>query len=114
MKKVFLILLSFFLTDLSISADEIKLVPKVIQLGDRKRSPINIPSVYLDGNTLTFDASCIGGTISLEQDGVVVYTATISENEDWEGEVVLPDYLVGTYTLHLQIGAITFVGEIEM
>lgn len=78
------------------------------------RSPIRIPSVYIDGNILTFDASCIGCTISLVQDDEVIYTATVVETDDWEGEVVLPEYLTGVFELQLQIGAITFVGEIEL
>lgn len=78
------------------------------------RTPIRIPSVYIDGYTLSFDASCIGCTISLVQDDEVIYTATVVETDDWEGEVVLPEYLTGVFELQLQIGAITFVGEIEL
>ena len=121
MKKLLLAALLVFCAINTVSAQQQK---EVIIHPDNKtslpegsplpRTPIRIPSVYIDGNILTFDASCIGCTISLVQDDEVIYTATVIETDDWEGEVVLPDYLVGTYTLHLQIGAITFVGEIEL
>lgn len=101
MNKLFSLLLCLALGGTLTFADEIKVTPSEVTKDHEKRSPIIIPSVYIDGYTLSFDASCIGGTLSLEQDGVVVYTATIVETDDWEGEVVLPDYLVGTYTLSI-------------
>lgn len=114
MNKLFSLLLCLALGGTLTFAEEIKVTPSEVTKDHAKRSPIRIPSVYIDGNILTFDASCIGCTISLVQDDEVIYTATVVETDDWEGEVVLPEYLTGVFELQLQIGAITFVGEIEM
>ena len=123
MKKLLLAALLVFCALNTVSAQQKKEViiiidPSTIGTHDDEnqhpRTPIRIPSVYIDGNILTFDASCIGCTISLVQDDEVIYTATVVETDDWEGEVVLPEYLTGVFELQLQIGAITFVGEIEL
>ena len=114
MNKLFSLLLCLALGGTLTFADEIKVTPSEVTKDHEKRSPIRIPSVYIDGNILTFDASCIGCNISLVQDDEVIYTATVIETDDWEGEVVLPEYLTGVFELQLQIGAITFVGEIEL
>lgn len=74
------------------------------------RIPAYIPSVYLEDTTLSFEASCIGCTITLLQNHNAVFTAIIDE----DGIVVLPDYLFGVYELQLQFGSLTFVGEIEL
>lgn len=74
------------------------------------RSPILIPQVYLDDHLLTFDFSCIGSAVEILLGDTVVYTAIVDEN----GEVELPDYLIGIYELQLHRGSITFVGEIEL
>lgn len=61
------------------------------ELPKRPRIPAYIPSVYLEDTTLSFEASCIGCTITLLQNNNVVFTAIIDE----DGIVVLPDYLFG-------------------
>ena len=96
------------------NAEEVKFKPVRGSIGHSNRSPIRIPDAYIDGHTLTFDASCVGCTLTLVQDNIIVYSATVEENENGEGEVVLPDYLTGKYELQLQLGSITFVGEIEL
>ncbi len=83
------------------------------QSGERNshsRTPILMPEVFIDGNTLTFDATCIGSVISLMQDGAIVYSAIIGE----DCTIILPDYLTGIFELQQQRGSITFVGEIEL
>lgn len=76
-----------------------------------RRTPINIPEVYIDGYTLTFDASCIGCPITLvDEEENVVYTTYVGET----GIVELPNDLTGTFELQLVRGSITFVGEIEL
>lgn len=82
--------------------------------GKLPRSPIHFPNAYIDGHTITFDSSCIGCSITLLQDDIIIYSATVEENDDMEGEVVLPDYLTGVFELQLERGSITFVGEIEL
>ncbi|MBQ0023982.1 MAG: hypothetical protein KBT29_12185 [Prevotellaceae bacterium] len=74
------------------------------------RTPILMPEVFIDGNTLTFDATCIGSVICLVQDGAIVYSAIIGE----DCTIILPDYLTGIFELQLQRGSIAFVGEIEL
>ncbi len=78
------------------------------------RAPIRIPEAYIEDHNLTFDSSCIGCTITLLQDDIIIYSATVEENDSMEGEVVLPDYLAGVFELQLERGSITFVGEIEL
>lgn len=78
------------------------------------RTPAFIPNACIDGYTLTFDASCIGCAITLIQDDTVVYSTVISENTDGDGEVILPDYLVGQYEIQIEYGSIILVGNIEL
>lgn len=74
------------------------------------RTPVLLPEAYLDDHLLTFDFSCIGSAVEILLGDTVVYTAIVDEN----GEVELPDYLIGIYELQLHRGSITFVGEIEL
>lgn len=74
------------------------------------RVPMRVPNVNLEDTTLSFEASCIGCTITLLQNHNAVFTAIIDE----DGIVVLPDYLFGVYELQLQFGSLTFLGEIEL
>lgn len=78
--------------------------------GNHPRSPIRIPNVTIDGYVLTFDSFCVNCSIQLLQDDIVIWSGAVDEN----GEVVLPDYLIGTYTLQFQLGSITFFGEISL
>lgn len=75
-----------------------------------KRTPVLIPTAFIDGHTLTFDSSCIGCPITVLEDDVIVFWGTIDE----EGTLVLPDSLDGSFTIEVQRGSITFVGEIEL
>lgn len=74
------------------------------------RSPIRTPHVSIEDFTLLFDLSCIGCSIQLLQDDIVVYTDVVNE----DGEVILPNCLSGVYQLQLQFGSIIFEGEIEL
>lgn len=79
--------------------------------GNKPRTPIEIPEVYIDDYTLTFDESCIGCPLTLvDEDDNVVYTTMIDET----GIVELPDTLSGIFELQIERGSITFVGEIEL
>ena len=77
--------------------------------GANPRSPIEIPTVYYEDDVLTFDSNCIGCTIELVQNDVVVFTDVVDSN----GEVEIPDTLVGLVELRLYRGGIMFVGEFE-
>ncbi len=78
--------------------------------GDDPKGPILIPTVYYEDYVLTFDSSCIGCTIELVQDDEVVFTGVVDTN----GEVEIPETLVGLVELRIRRGGITFVGEFEI
>ena len=84
--------------------------------GPRKappRVPSNqIPSVFLDGHTLSFDTSCDGCTLQLvDEDGFVVYSVTIPEGTtEWE----LPEAISGELILQIICGRYCFWGWIEL
>ena len=75
------------------------------------KSPVEIPSVWLDGHTLTFDACHDGYTLNIVSGDVVVYTVYVPANTT---EVVLPAYLSGTFELQLIQGNLCFYGEIDL
>ena len=75
------------------------------------RSPDTTIEAYLDGYTLTFDASCIGCPLTLVDEEENIVYATIIDNT---GIVELPDTLSGIFELQIIRGNITFVGEIEL
>ena len=77
--------------------------------GDKPKGPILIPTVYYEDYVLTFDSSCIGCTIELVQDDEVVFTGVVNAN----GEVEIPDTLVGLIELRIYRGGTSFVGEFE-
>ena len=114
MKKILSIIICCFSPLLYINADDINLKPTHSTDVQQKRTPIRTPDASIEDHTLTFDSSCIGCTITLLQDDIIIYSATVEENDNMEGEVVLPDYLTGMFELQLEIGSITFVGEIEL
>lgn len=78
--------------------------------GGAHRVPILTPEVYIDDYTLIFDTSFEGLSVELLQDDEVVYSDIIDEN----GEVLLPDYLVGEYELRFYVGSFVFVGKVEL
>ena len=78
--------------------------------GEISRSPIRRPSLFIDNHTLSFSNSCVGFTLELVQDDVVVYTYLINGTDD----LVLPCELFGVYEIRLLGGSFTFVGEIEL
>ena len=77
--------------------------------GDKPKGPILIPTVYYEDYVLTFDSSCIGCTIELVQDDEVVFTGVVNAN----GEVEIPDTLVGLIELRIYRGDDTYIGEFE-
>lgn len=76
------------------------------------RGPIYIPTVYRNGNVLTFDEALEGCTVQLlNEDEVIVFADFIGENQT---SIVFPATLFGTYELQIVMGNITFYCEIEL
>ena len=78
--------------------------------GGHHKAPMQLPQVWIEDYTLTFDASCVGCMIEIVQDDVVVYTTFV----DLNGEVTLPSTLSGTLQLVIYRGNQTFTGEFEL
>ena len=77
--------------------------------GANPKAPVQIPTVYYEDYVLMFDSSCIGCTIELVQNDEVVFTGVVDTN----GEVEIPETLVGLVELRIYRGGISFVGEFE-
>ena len=78
--------------------------------GGHDRTLDELPTVYYADYVLTFDSSCIGCTVELVQDDEVVFTGVVDTN----GEVEIPDTLVGLVELRIRRNGITYVGEFEL
>ena len=76
------------------------------------KDPILIPEVYLDGNTLSFDAAIEGCEVRLlDENENVVFTDSIEENQT---SLIFPATLTGTFELQIIQGDIIFYCEIEL
>ena len=85
-------------------------------LDPHPKSPIEIPLVYQDGNTLTFATPCTGCTLQLlDADDDVVYETTVASGTT---SIILPDATLlggtGTYELRLIYGDIYFYADITL
>ncbi len=85
-------------------------IPDPSHQGGHNKSPVQLPQVWIEDYTLTFDASCVGCMIEIEQDGVVVYTTFV----DLNGEVTLPSTLSGSLQLVIYRGDQSYTGEFEL
>ena len=114
MKKHLIILLAL-LAATTINAEPelvpVRPVPTIPNDGDPARSPIVVPTFYLDGYTLTASDNTVGSTVELldEDDNVVFSTYVYIE-----GDIQLPTTLSGTYTIEVTRAGQTFIGEIEL
>lgn len=112
--KKYLFLLLLGLISLNIQADEIDLhvggVNPFPGGNTRPHAPVPIPTVYLDGYTLTFAATHAQYVLSLVKDGETEYSTIVNENEV---QLVLPACLYGEFEIQLQAGSITFVGTVN-
>jgi hypothetical protein len=101
------------LVTLTASAQRINLhvgkVGKPIIYGGNPKSPMQAPIVDLDDHTLYFTTSCVGDTLQLAQNGVVVYSTTITSDE-----VNLPASLEGDFELQIIRGSWLFYGDVEL
>ncbi|MBQ7427890.1 MAG: hypothetical protein IJV20_11710 [Prevotella sp.] len=78
----------------------------------RPKSPVVAPTVYIDGNVLTFETPCDGCTLQLvDEDGDVVYTTVIPEDTT---TLTLPADLEGIFELQIIRGDWMFYGEVEL
>ena len=78
---------------------------------DRPKSPVLIPSVYIDGHTLLLYRGCDGCTIELcDEDGQTVYSVYVEPGTE---SIWLPEELAGSFEIRIVRGSLTFVGEIE-
>lgn len=80
-----------------------------IGIGGIPKSPVQVPVVDLDDHTLYFTASCVGDTLQLVQNGVVVYSTIISSDE-----VELPATLEGEFEIQIIHDNWLFYGDIEL
>lgn len=118
MKKVPFLLLLSILTVMPFSklhADP-SLVPLQVGYYDpmepsHHKSPVIVPTIWIEENTLYFATPCTGYTLQLlDADGEVVYETTVSSGTT---SVILPA-LTETYELRLIYGGIYFYGDITL
>ena len=78
----------------------------------RPKSPILAPTVYIDGNVLTFETPCDGCVLQLvDEDDEVVYTIIIPAGTT---TLTLPSDLEGTFELQIIDGEWMFYSDIEL
>lgn len=76
------------------------------------KSPVVAPTVYIDGNVLTFETPCDGCVLQLvDEDDDVVYTIVIPAGTT---TLVLPATLEGTFELQIIDGEWMFYADIEL
>jgi len=76
------------------------------------KGPIQIPEVYLDGNTLSFDAAIEGCEVRLlDEDENVIFSDFIAISQT---SLILPATLSCTYELQIIRGNFIFYCEIEL
>jgi len=75
------------------------------------KAPAVAPSLFLDGHRLFWKQQHPEYTIYIVKDDVVKFTTYMKSEEN---ELVLPDYLDGTYTIQLINGGLCWYGEIEL
>lgn len=78
----------------------------------RPKSPVLAPTVYIDGNVLTFETPCDGCVLQLvDEDDDVVYSIVIPAGTT---TLALPATLSGTFELQIIDGEWMFYSDIEL
>ena len=78
----------------------------------RPKSPVLAPTVYIDGNVLTFETPCDGCVLQLvDENDDVVYTTIIPAGTT---TLALPSDLEGTFELQIIDGEWMFYSDIEL
>ena len=111
-----LIVATFTLSNVHVSAAPVQ-VPLVVDYVDPEndqdepnRTPIVIPVVEIEDNTLTFVTHCDGMVLRLvNEDNEIEYITVISGST-----LVLPSYLSGNYELQIISGSYVFYGDITL
>ena len=76
------------------------------------RSPIEVPLVYIEDNTLTFTVGHPDYVLTIkDEDGAVVYSTVVYSIQT---QVVLPTSLSGNYEIQLVMGNWLFTGWINL
>lgn len=89
-----------------------KVVKTSSQQNQPSKSSVQIPEVYLDGHTLSFDAAIEGCEVRLlDENEDVVFSDFIEGNQT---SLLLPSTLAGTFELQIVQGNIIFYCEIEL
>ena len=117
MKKFLLMIFGAFLLSTSLFAKEV--VPFTVHYeddlpggNDQPRSPIEVPLVYIEDYTLSFEFYHPDYTLIIkDEDGTVVYTTTVFSTDI---EVILPSTLSGNYEVNLIMGNWLFTGWISL
>lgn len=76
-----------------------------------KKSPIAMPTIYLDGYNIQFETSCDDCTLQLvNEEGDIEYSITVPANTT---SLALPSSLSGEYELQIIRGQFCFYGYVE-
>lgn len=117
MKKLFLLLVSYLLLGASVEAKCLigftsHIIDNTPVGNNMPRTPIEVPLVYIEDNTLSFEVNHPDYTLIIkDEDGYVVYTTTVFSTDT---EVILPSTLSGDYEVNLVMGSWLFTGWIEL
>jgi len=117
MKKLLLMIVGAFLLSTSLWAADV--IPFTVHYEDDQpagngnpRTPIEVPLVYIEDYTLSFETNHPDYILTLkDEDGYVVYTTTVFSTDI---EVILPSTLSGDYEVNLVMGNWLFTGWINL
>ena len=118
MKKILLMIVGAFMLSTSLWAKTIVPLSVNIEEDDQPagnghgRGSIEVPLVYIEDNTLTFEINHPDYVLTIkDEDGEVVYTTTVFATDT---EVILPSTLFGDYEINLVMGNWLFTGWINL
>ena len=79
--------------------------------GDKPRTPLYIPAVYIEENVLSFEIPTADFVLQLRNEEGVAYEIPVPAGTQ---EICLPEDLTGSYELLLIFGGYSFVGEVTL
>ena len=118
MKKLLLMIVGAFMVSTSLWAKT--LVPLSVNIEDDPqpigngygRGPIEVPLVYIEDYTLTFEVGHPDYALKIkDENDNVVYTTVVTSAQT---TVVLPSTLSGNYVIELVMGNWLFTGRIDL
>lgn len=96
--------------DISIELDVT--IDTTTSTGSNPKTPVFIPQIHQNGHTLYLNRGCDDSTIILiDENGVEVFSSYIM---DGYSLVNIPEWLVGTYEIHIHRGNYCFYGQIVL